>query len=151
MAGLASAYTDLPTANNALFLQPNPFNWREEIARIDYRLNDKHNIYGRFLHDTYDLIDPFGTFINSPLPTVPTNRLRPGFSYLVGDTWLISATLINDVKINASWNGQRVPPVGTLWERSTYGFTYPQLFSGGGGRFRNGIPDTTFSGTSGIS
>src|SRR5215813_7405575 len=149
MAGIAAAYTDTPTANNALFVQPNPFNWREEIARVDYKINEKHNIYGRFLHDNYDLIDPFGTFINSALPTIPTNRLRPGFSYQIGYTWLISPTFINDAKVNASWNGQRIPPVGDLWKRSTYGFTYPQLFSGG--RFDNGIPDTTITGFAGFN
>jgi hypothetical protein len=151
MAGVAAAYTDTPTGNNALFVQANPFNWREEIARIDYRINDHHSLYGRFLHDNYDLIDPFGTFINSALPTIPTNRLRPGFSYLVGYTWLISPTLINDAKINASWNGQRIPPVGTFWERSTYGFTYPLIFGGTGGRFGNGIPDTSVTGFAGFN
>jgi len=31
-----------------------------------------------------------------------------------------------------------------LWKRETFGLTYPQLFSGG--RFDNGIPNTSFSG-----
>jgi len=144
MEKLAVAYSDTPTANNATFQQPNPFNYREDIVRLDYRFNEKHSIYGRYLHDHYDLIDPFGTFINSPLPTIPTNRLRPGSSYQISYTWLITPTLINEAKINASWNGQRIPPVGEFWKRVTYGFTYPQLFSGG--RFDNGIPNTSFSG-----
>ena len=144
MEKLAVAYSDTPTANNATFQQPNPFNYREDNIRLDYRFNEKHSIYGRYLHDHYDLIDPFGTFITSPLPTIPTNRLRPGSSYQISYTWLITPTLINEAKINASWNGQRIPPVGEFWKRDTYGFTYPQLFSGG--RFDNGIPNTTFSG-----
>jgi len=57
---------------------------------------------------------------------------------------LISPTLINEVKANAAWNGQRIPPVGEFWKRETFHFTYPQLFSGG--RFDNGIPNITFSG-----
>lgn len=144
METLAVFYVDTPTANNATFQQPNPFDYREDIVRIDYRINDKHSIYGRYLHDMYDLIDPFGTFINSPLPTIPTNRLRPGYSYQVSYTWLISPTVINEVKANATWNGQRIPPDGEFWKRDTYGFVYPQLFSGG--RYDNGIPNTTFSG-----
>src|SRR5882724_248778 len=144
MEKLAVAYSDRPTANNATFQQPNPFNYREDNIRLDYRFNEKHSIYGRYLHDHYDLIDPFGTFIDSQLPTIPTNRLRPGTSYQLSYTWLISPTLINEAKINASWNGQRIPPVGEFWKRVTYGFTYPQLFSGG--RFDNGIPNTSFSG-----
>ncbi len=126
MEKLAVAYSDTPTANNATFQQPNPFNYREDNIRLDYRFNEKHSMYGRYLHDHYDLIDPFGTFID--------------FSY----TWLITPTLINEAKINASWNGQRIPPVGEFWKRDTFGLTYPQLFSGG--RFDNGIPNTSFSG-----
>jgi hypothetical protein len=143
METLAVAYTDTPTANNATFQQPNPFNYREDYVRLDYRFNQKHSIYGRFFHDHYDLIDPFGTFINSQVPTIPTNRLRPGSSLQVSYTWLISPTLINEAKFNTSWNGQRIPPVGEFWKRETYGFTYPKLFSGG--RFNNGIPNTTIT------
>jgi hypothetical protein len=43
------------------------FDYREDNFRIDYRINAKHSLYGRYLHDMYDLIEPFGTFINSPL------------------------------------------------------------------------------------
>jgi hypothetical protein len=144
MEKLATAYSDTPTANNATFQQPNPFDHREDNVRIDYRINSKHSLYGRYLKDKYDLIDPFGTFINSPLPTIPTNRLRPGTSYQLSYTWLISPTFINEAKINGSWNGQRIPPVGEFWKRATFGFTYPQLSSGG--RFNEGIPNTTFAG-----
>jgi Carboxypeptidase regulatory-like domain len=144
MEQIAVAYSDTATANNATFQQPNPFDYREDNIRIDYRINSKHSIYGRYLHDKYDLIDPFGTFINSQLPTVPTNRLRPGNSYQLSYTWLITPSFINEAKANASWNGQRVPPVGEFWKRETFGFTYPQLFSGG--RFNEGIPNVTFAG-----
>ena len=149
MEKLAVSYTDTPTASNAVFQQPNPFNYREDNVRLDYRFNEKHSIYGRYLHDHYDLIDPYGTFITSQLPTIPTNRLRPGNSYQISETWLISPKLINEAKINATWNGQRIPPVGEFWKRGTYGFTYPQLFSGG--RFDNGIPNTSFAGGQGYS
>jgi hypothetical protein len=144
MEKIAVAYSNTTAANNATFQQPNPFNYREDNVRLDYRFNDKHSIYGRYLHDHYDLIDPFGTFINSQLPTIPTNRLRPGSSYQISHTWLISPTLINEAKINATWNGQRIPPVGEFWKRETFGFNYPQLFSGG--RFDDGIPNTTING-----
>jgi len=144
MEKLAVAYSDTTTANNATYQQPNPFDFREDNFRVDYRINAKHSMYGRYLHDMYDLIDPYGTFITSQLPTIPTNRLRPGTSYQLSYTWLISPTFINEAKVNASWNGQRIPPVGEFWKRSTFNFTYPQLFSGG--RYDDGIPNTTFAG-----
>jgi len=144
MEGIATSYTDTTAANNATFQQPNPFDFREDNIRVDYRINDKHSIYGRYLHDHYDLIDPFGTFIDSQLPTIPTNRLRPGSSWQLSYTWLISSTMINEAKINVSYNGQRIPPVGEFWKRETYNLTYPQLFSGG--RFDNGIPNVSGTG-----
>ena len=142
----AVAYADTPTGNNALYQEPNPFDYRQEIVRLDYRFNDKHSIYGRYLHDDYDLIDPFGTFIISQLPTIPTNRVRPGYGIQIGYTWLLSHRQSStNARISTSWNGQRIPPVGDAWKRDTYGFVYTPLYAGSG-RFENGIPDTTIGG-----
>jgi Carboxypeptidase regulatory-like domain len=148
MEGRAVAYADTPTSNNAVYQEPNPFDVRQDIIRLDYRFSEKHSIYGRYLHDDYVLIAPFGTFIDSDLPTIPTERRRPSPSYQVGHTWTITPTLINEAKVNASWNGQRIPPVGDAWKRSTYGLNYQQLFAGGG-RFEESIPDVTVNGFAG--
>jgi hypothetical protein len=137
------------TASNGTFQPSNPFDWREDLVRLDYAINEKHNLYGRYIHDKYNLIDPFGTFSqNGVLPTTPTNRLRPGYSVQVGDVWLITPQLINTAKINASWNSQHIPPVGDLWKRATYGFAFPTVF--GGGLFPGGIPDVTVSPITGV-
>ncbi|HEX4945988.1 MAG TPA: carboxypeptidase regulatory-like domain-containing protein, partial [Blastocatellia bacterium] len=144
----AVSYVDTPTANNALYQQPNPFDFRQEIIRLDYRVNDRHTLYGRYIHDFNSVIDPFGTFINSALPTIPGNRLRPGYSYQIGHTWMLTTRLINEAKINASWSKQRTPPVGDAWKRETYGFTFQQLFPFG--RYENGIPDTSVTGFAGF-
>lgn len=146
MEKLALSYTDTPTGNNALYQLANPFDVRQEFVRLDYRFNEKHSIYGRYLHDNYLLTDPFGVFINSQLPTIPTERRRPGFSYQVSHTWLISPNLINEAKINAAWNGQRIPPVGENWKRATYGFTFQQLYPYG--RYEEGIPNISVAGFS---
>jgi hypothetical protein len=148
MEGRAVSYVDTPTGNNAVYQEPNPFDVRQDILRLDYRFNEKHSIYGRYLHDDYVLIAPFGTFIDSQLPTIPTERRRPSPSYQVGHTWMITPTLINEAKVNASWNGQRIPPVGDAWKSSTYGLNYQQLFAGGG-RFEESIPDVTVAGFAG--
>jgi len=148
MAQQAAFYSDTLTSNNALYQLPNPFNFRQEILRLDYRFNEKHTVYGRYLHDDYDLDDPFGAFIGSDLPTIPNNRRRPGYGYQVTHVWMITPTLINEVKANASWNGQRVIPITDVWKRDTYGFTFQQLFTGGG-RFDNSIPDMGVSGFTG--
>jgi hypothetical protein len=142
MERLATSYND--TTGRAVYQLPNPFDFRQEIVRLDYRFNEKHSIYGRYIHDNYDLVDPFGTFINSDLPTTPTHRLRPGYSYQVGYNWVISPQVINDIRLYAAWSGQRVPVDGDTWRRETYGFTYPQIFTGG--RYPNGIPNVNIGG-----
>lgn len=143
--GLATGYTNSPIANNITFQQPNPLDYREDLVRLDYRLNSKHSFYGRYIHDKNVLIDPFGTFINTQLPTIPSNRLRPGTSIQVSHTWLVTSNFINEAKLTGAWVAQRIPPAGDLWKRETYGFQFQQLFTGGG-RFEDSIPDTTING-----
>ncbi len=142
--GLATIFTNSPVGNNVTFQQPNPLDYREDLFRIDYKINEKHTIYGRYIHDKNELIDPFGTFINTQLPTIPSFRLRPGTSVQVSHTWLVTPTFINEAKATGAWVAQRIPPSGDLWERETYGFQFQQLFTGG--RFENSIPDTTING-----
>src|SRR6266851_1654336 len=139
----------IPIALTATFQPNNPFNWRQDLVRLDYRLNDKHSLYGRYLHDNFDLVDGFGTFVDAGvLPTTPTHRLRPGYGIQTGETWLITPQIVNQAKINASWNGQRIPPAGVNWQRATYGFAFPQLFPGG--RFPDGIPDISINSGGGM-
>lgn len=146
----AAAFTNLATANNATFAPVTPQNWSEYIGRLDYHPNDKHTDYFRALYDHLILVDPFGPF--SPagaLPTSPQLRVRPGYSFQVGDVWTISSHLVNEAKFNVSWNKQRIPPTGNLWQQSTYGFTatnYVEPFPGVG-PFPTGIPSGTYTGT----
>jgi hypothetical protein len=150
MEGLALSYDDGVLTNNALFGGDNPFDWRQDVIRLDYQASDAHRLTLRVIHDSYDLDDPFGTFIGGDLPTIPTNRRRPGRNYQVAHAWTVSSNLINEFKANASWNGQRIPPIGDTWRRDSYGFVYPQLFEGGG-RFDDSIPDTTIQSYAGFN
>jgi hypothetical protein len=144
MIDLAAEYTNTPTANNATFQQYNPFEQRQDIIRIDWQATGDQRVHARYLHDEYDLLDPYGVFSGAPLPTVPTNRSRPGTSYQVGHTWVVRSNLVNEARINAGWNGQRINPEGDTWQRATYGYQFPELFDGG--FINDGIPNVTVSG-----
>ncbi len=145
MQGRAVEWSDTPTANNATFQEYNPFKSRQDIIRLDWQATAKQRVYGRYIHDEYTLTEPFGTFSGAALPTVPTDRSRPGSSYQVGHTYVVSTNLINEAKIGASWNGQRIKPVGDLWLRDTYGITYPELFDIPG-YVAGGIPNVQVGG-----
>jgi hypothetical protein len=150
MAKLAASYRDVSISNNALFQNPSPFDFRQDSLRLDWQRNNRERYSLRFLFDNYDLIDPGGTFINSQLPTVPTERKRPGRNWQIGHAWTISSRLVNEAKVNAAWNGQRVPPVGDTWKRDSYGFAFSQLYTNGG-RFENSIPNTSVNGFASFS
>jgi hypothetical protein len=142
MIKYAAAYSNTPTNNNATYQVLNPFNFREDIARVDWRPGDNHSVYIRYIHDNYNTIDPFGTFNGSALPTTPTLRNRPGYGPQIGYIWTVNPHVVNEAKVNTSWNGQRTPLQGINWQRSTYGFQFPRVF-GGNGLYPNGIPDVT--------
>lgn len=144
MEKYTASYVDTPTTNNAVFQVLNPFRWRQDILRIDWRASDRHSVYARWIHDNYDLVDPYGTFNSSQLPTTPTARNRPGYGPQLGYLWTISPRVFNEVKVNTSWNGQRTPLQGTNWQRDTYGFKYPLVF-GGNGPYGTGIPDVNIN------
>jgi hypothetical protein len=145
MQQLATSYTDKAIGNNTVYQFPNPFNWREDMVRVDYVVNDRNSLAGRYLHDDYNLIDPHPL---GGLPTVPINRVRPAPSYQLTDTWTISPSLINEARLTAAWSAQRRKLTSDTWERGTYGFQYPQIF--GTGPLANGIPAFSVDGITNV-
>ena len=146
MSQQASFFNDTNVSNNVILQPTNPLNFRESLVRVDYRINSAHNLYGRWIGDSNSLVDPFGTFSSSGLPTTPTLRNRPGQSYLLGETWLPTPTIVNEFRVNASWASQHIPPYGNTWQRSTYGFQFKQLYQGNDPWDANGIPDVSVNG-----
>jgi carboxypeptidase family protein len=143
MLDRALLFNNTPTSNNATYQLDFPFESREDILRVDYAINRDHRLYLRYLHDMYDLVEPRGTFIGADLPTISTNRRRPAYGYQLGHSWIVGPNLVNEAKVNASWNSQRIPPAGDAWKRDTYGFQFPQVYDKG--RYDEGIPDVTIT------
>jgi hypothetical protein len=146
MIGLSSRYVDSPTGSNITFQPPIASDFRQEFIRLDYDFNQDNKLYGRYIHDKNGVVEPYGTFINSPLPTSQQFRNRPGNGLQIGYLWNVKPTLVNDTRFNASWTDQRIVPSTEFWARETYGFTFPQLFPNGG-QYENSIPDVSFGGT----
>ena len=147
MKEISALYLDTTAGNNITHQASNPFNWRQDIVRVDYRFNDSNTLYFRRLHDNYDLIEPYGTFFSSNFPQTPTLRNRPGYGYQLSHTWMPRGNMVNEAKINASWNGQRIPLVGDDWTRSKFGFVFPRVFPNGSGWYKaDGMPNIDVSG-----
>ena len=146
MSQQASFFNDAAVSNNVILQPSNPLNFRESLLRLDYHITSTHTLYGRWIGDSNSLVDPFGTFSSSGLPTTPTLRNRPGQSYLLGETWLPTPTIVNEFRVNASWASQHIPPYGNTWERTTYGFQFKPLYTGNDPWDANGIPDVAVNG-----
>lgn len=147
---LATRYIDTPTGSNATFQPAIRSDFRQEFIRLDYVFNKSNSVYGRYIHDTNSVIDPYGTFINSPLPTSTQLRNRPGNGLQLGDVWNITSTLINEAKFNAAWTDQRIVPSTPYWDRATYNYAFNQVYPNGGA-YENSIPNTAITGFASFS
>jgi hypothetical protein len=144
MVNISSSFTNSPIGSNATFQPSSPSDFRQELIRLDYIFSPSNSTYFRYIHDTNQVIDPFGTFTLSQLPTIQHARNRPGNGLQIGDIWNVTSNIVNEAKINFSWTDQIIPPANDFWARSTYGFGYNQLFTNGG-PYEDSIPDVTFS------
>ena len=138
MARLASLYIDTPTANNAIYELSSPFDFRQDIIRLDSKFNAAHSLAARYLHDKSDIQN-----VTTP-PALVTFSPRPTYSGMLQHTWTIRPTLINEARYNISNVFFDNIPVGDLWRRDTYGFVFKQLYEDG--RYNAGIPDVTLTG-----
>ena len=126
---LASFFNDANVANNVILQPDNPLNYRQHLVRIDYHINDKHSIYGRWVSRSQQPGGP----LRHLLQFQPSDHadacadVRARVSCW-RDTWLVSPSVVNEFRINASWASQNIPPYGDTWERSTYGFQFPYVY-----------------------
>ena len=139
----------LPT-NNFSITPNNPLDFREDFVRLDFKINDRNAVFGRWISDHNSLIDPFGTFSTGGLPTVPTQRNRPGQSYVISETFNFRPNIINQATFNFSFVSQHIPPSGINYLRSTFGFQFAKLFPTAG-QYPNGIPSVSITNFSGFS
>jgi hypothetical protein len=152
----ASSFANTATTNNATFTPSTPQDWEEDVVRADYHPTQNHSLYFRSIHDHLLLVDPFGIFgpgHGSALPTSPSLRNRPGYDFQLADVWTASSHLVNEAKLTVSWNKQRIPVTGNLWQEATYGFVntgaganYIEPF-GNVGPYPTGIPTISNGGT----
>ncbi len=140
----AALFSNKPVSNNTTFQVPNPLNYREDIGRIDYHINDKHSLYFRWVDDYNSIYLAYGpgSASSSYIPVDAQIRDRPGQSALLSETWVVSPNVVNEAHFGGSWNGQRYWNQGNAWQRSTYGFTFQRVLNPVG-PYVTGIPDVT--------
>jgi hypothetical protein len=115
-------------------------------ARVDFQINDRHSIVGRYMLTTDDVAIPFDRANNNLLVTATGGSDDRAHNLAVGHTWVISPTMVNSfrVLVNDIYADKRGPSyfspqdVGINAYTSVPGFTaviINNAFSVGGGSF----------------
>jgi hypothetical protein len=120
---------------NTLYELPQPYRNHEYLARVDYVLSKRQNMYGRWVNDTHTTTNPAG---DGALPTTAYHEMGPANNLLLSHTFVFSPTMYNEISLAGLWSSYNQTPVGDEWLKSTYGFSYQPLFDTPG--YKLGIP-----------
>ncbi len=91
---------------------PQTTNVREDVVRIDHKINEKLQLMGHYLHDqtTQTYFPPL--WGDSSYPTVGTAMLNPSWSSTIKLTQTLSPNLLNETAFLYSGNYIKLSPVG---------------------------------------
>lgn len=125
-------------------------NVRQELLRMDYQLNDRVTIFGRWLRDKFDSDNPLGsTFDNQVLPIAPDNHIRTGKTFLLSYTHVLTSAVVNEAMVSWQRNDQSVNyQDDAVIARSTYGINFQEIFAE---NRLNKIPEFSVQGYSTLS
>ena len=90
-----------------------PINFREENVRIDYNVNSKNRIFGRYTQDTWTNASPIlvgNLWGDDAFPTVESSWSQPSKQLALKLTTEISSTSVNEVQFSYSANRINVDP-----------------------------------------
>ena len=138
-AKILSQYIPQPnSAANRLVRSPNMTDDREQFGtRLDWRINDKHSLFGRYMFGHTRSFDPLGGSNFSPAGNTAIARPQ---DILVSDTWTIRPTVINVVRFGINRIDAK-PTVTSGLDLSSLGFQYANS-----NKAATGLPFITVSG-----
>ena len=116
-----------PNFGNSQYISsiPQPTDVREDVVRIDHKINDTLQLMGHYLHDqtTQTYYPPLWS--DSSYPTVGTAMLNPSWSSTIMLTQTLSPNLLNETAFLFSGNEIHLSPVGvsaqpTGWNATSF-------------------------------
>ena len=109
-----------------------PTHWHEELARVDENFTDKVRMFVRFIHDSWNQIEPTPEWGNgASFPLVQTNFVGPGVSLVANLTANVSPTLLNEFTFSYTTDHIFLDAIGPVQRPST--MTMTGLFDNGFG------------------
>jgi len=117
--------------------------WREELVRLDHNFSSKLQLTVRYIHDTWSTVTPTVLWAGGSFPSIETNFVGPGTSFVTRLNANISPTLLNEFV--ASYTADHIFLTNSgagVVSASSAGLTMPHLFSG----FGDKLPDISVQG-----
>jgi hypothetical protein len=118
-----------------------PNDVREELARIDHRINDKISLFGHMVLEQVGTTNATSIWTGDSYPSVGTQFGNPSYSAVAHATYAISPTLVNEASFNYNGNRIAIQPTG-IYKRPS-GFNVPLLSPAGDKN--NRLPNINFA------
>jgi hypothetical protein len=105
-----------------------PTNVREELVRIDHTFSDKFSIFGHWISEQISQTDLPTRWSSSNVPTVGDTFGNPSYSSVIGATYAISRSVLNETRFTYGGNRISILPIGLSTIPS--GFNSNRIFNG---------------------
>jgi hypothetical protein len=88
--------------------RPNDQNTRQEVLRMDWQMNNRWKLMGRYTHDLSMTTEPGGLFFNIAAPNVATTLTDvPGHVFVTQLTTIVRPNVFNELSFQLSGNAIR--------------------------------------------
>ena len=133
------------TAN--FFAQRNLYDSRQEIVRVDHRINERFSLWGKFENDSIPTTEPGGLFTGSSIPNgAITSTNSPGQQYVIHGLDNYHANILNEVGFSYSHSAINSTPLGLTAKGNSPDVSVPEPYTNTQGV----IPTVAFTGGSSI-
>ncbi|MGH9397515.1 MAG: carboxypeptidase regulatory-like domain-containing protein [Terriglobia bacterium] len=79
-------------------------NYRQDMVRIDQKLGNRVEVFGRYMQDFVPTTEPGGLFAGEPLPGISSTASNaPGKNLVAHITMDLTPTIVNEAAFNYSW------------------------------------------------
>ena len=116
--------------------------FREDLVRIDENISDKERFFFRYIHDSWNTVEPTPQWSVGDFPTVQTSFVGPGVSLVANLTSTLSPTLLNEFVFSYTTDHISLNAIGPVNRPSD--FNLPGIYANG---FRGLLPNVTISNT----
>jgi hypothetical protein len=121
-----------PNTGPGTFLHsvPNTQNTRQEVVRIDWQLNNRSRLMGRYTHDLSNTTEVGGLFFNTAVPNVATTLTDvPGQVFVAQLTTTLRSNLLNEASVQYTSNAITSEyGENARNQRTDYGLTIPEIY-----------------------